>query len=57
MIHGANLSLGGHFAATVCGCGHSPLCRELRRLWRQGVVVCIAAGNEGRLVLETGEGA
>jgi subtilisin family serine protease len=25
-------------------------------LWRQGVVVCIAAGNEGHLVLDTADG-
>ncbi len=55
-IHGVNLSLGGSFDPMVYGCGHSPLCDELRRLWRQGVVVCIAAGNEGRLVLETSDG-
>jgi subtilisin family serine protease len=56
VIHGVNLSLGGPFDATVYACGHSPICRELRRLWRQGVVVCIAAGNEGRLVVETTQG-
>jgi subtilisin family serine protease len=48
VIHGVNLSLGGPFDPAVYGCGHSPLCRELRRLWRQGVLVVIAAGNEGR---------
>lgn len=53
VIHGINLSLGGYFDPSVYGCGHSPICRELRRLWRMGVVVCIAAGNEGRLIVET----
>lgn len=53
VIHGVNLSLGGPFDPTVYGTGFSPLCRELRRLWRMGVVVCIAAGNEGRLIIET----
>lgn len=52
MIHGINLSLGGSFDPSVFGCGHSPLCQELRRLWRQGVLVCLAAGNEGFLVIE-----
>ncbi|MDX2107103.1 MAG: S8 family peptidase [Candidatus Melainabacteria bacterium] len=47
VIQGVNLSLGGPFDSTVFACGHSPLCRELKRLWRQGVVVVIAAGNEG----------
>lgn len=56
VIHGVNLSLGGPFDATVYGCGHSPICRELRRLWRQGVVVCLAAGNEGRMTIQTSEG-
>ncbi len=53
VIHGVNLSLGGPFDPTVYGTGFSPLCRELRRLWRMGVVVCIAAGNEGRIVIDT----
>lgn len=53
VIHGVNLSLGGPFDQSVFGCGHSPLCRELRRLWRQGVVIVIAAGNEGFAVLQT----
>jgi subtilisin family serine protease len=57
VIHGVNLSLGGSFDPTVYGCGHSPICRELRRLWRQGVVVCIAAGNEGRILIETLDGS
>ncbi len=52
LIHGVNLSLGGSFDPSVYGCGHSPICRELRRLWRQGVVVCLAAGNEGLLKLD-----
>jgi subtilisin family serine protease len=56
VIHGVNLSLGGPFDPTVFGTGHSPLCKELRRLWRMGVVVCIAAGNEGRLIINTAEG-
>ncbi len=46
-IAGINLSLGGEFEQGVFGCGHTPLCDELRRLWRQGVVVVLAAGNEG----------
>jgi subtilisin family serine protease len=47
VVHGVNLSLGGYFDAESYGCGFTPLCNELRRLWRQGVVVVIAAGNEG----------
>ena len=56
-IDGINLSLGGPFDATVYGCGHSPICVELRRLWRQGVVVCVACGNEGQIQIETTDGA
>ena len=52
-IHGVNLSLGGNFDPSVYGCGHTPLCDELRRLWRQGVLVVLAAGNEGFAVLQT----
>lgn len=57
LIHGVNLSLGGNFDPSVYGCGHTPLCQELRRLWNQGVVVVLAAGNEGYALLlaETGE--
>ena len=57
VIHGVNLSLGGGFDPSVFGCGHTPLCQELRRLWRQGVLVVLAAGNEGYAVLETEDGA
>jgi subtilisin family serine protease len=56
VIHGVNLSLGGPFDEAVFACGFSPICRELRRLWRRGVVVCIAAGNEGRLIIDTADG-
>jgi subtilisin family serine protease len=53
VIQGVNLSLGGNFDPSVFGCGHTPLCQELRRLWHQGVLVCLAAGNEGYAVLAT----
>lgn len=56
VIHGVNLSLGGNFDPSVFGCGHTPLCQELRRLWRQGVLVCLAAGNEGYALLESQNG-
>lgn len=51
VIHGVNLSLGGNYERDAYGCGHTPVCTALRRLWRQGVVVVIAAGNEGTLDL------
>lgn len=56
VIHGVNLSLGGPFDAEVYGCGFSPLCRELRRLWRAGVLVCLAAGNEAQIKVQTDGG-
>lgn len=56
VIHGINLSLGGPFDFQSFGCGDSPICRELRRLWRQGVVVCIAAGNSGKVGLINSQG-
>ena len=55
-IHGLNLSLGGPFDTTVYGCGFSPVCQELRRLWRDGVLVVVACGNEGRLEVRTPDG-
>ncbi len=57
VIHGVNLSLGGPFDPQTYGCGHSPICRELRRLWRQGVLVVVAAGNAGFAELESSRGA
>jgi subtilisin family serine protease len=56
VIHGVNLSLGGYFDPTVFGCGHTPLCQELRRLWGQGVLVVLAAGNEGYAFLSSADG-
>ena len=56
VVHGVNLSLGGGFDPSVFGCGHTPLCQELRRLWRQGVLVVLAAGNEGYAVLKSEDG-
>ena len=55
-IAGLNLSLGGNFDPSVYGCGHTPLCNELRRLWNQGVFVCLAAGNDGYALLQAAHG-
>ena len=38
-IHGINLSLGHSFDAKWFACGHSPLCVEVNRLVKSGVVV------------------
>jgi hypothetical protein len=53
VVAGMNLSLGGPFDASVYGVGHSPLCQELRRLWRQGVLAVVACGNDGRVRVRT----
>ncbi len=55
-IHGLNLSLGGPYDSTVYGCGFTPICQELRRLWRSGVLVVVASGNEGQLEVQTTDG-
>ena len=55
-IQGVNLSLGGPFDPTVYGCGFSPICAELRRLWRDGVLAVVACGNEGLLQVSTPDG-
>jgi hypothetical protein len=47
VIHGVNLSLGGPYDVESYNCGFTPICRALRKLWQQGVLVVIAAGNEG----------
>ena len=46
-IHGVNLSVGYDFDPEWFACGQSPLCVEVDRLVRSGVVVVVAAGNTG----------
>ena len=55
-VHGLNLSLGGPYDSTVYGCGFTPICQELRRLWRSGMVVVVACGNEGQIDVQTSDG-
>jgi len=55
-IHGVNLSLGYDFNAKWFACGQSPVCVEVDRLVRSGVVVVIAAGNTGYGLLRSNEG-
>jgi len=47
LIHGVNLSVGYDFKPEWFACGQSPLCVEVDRLVRSGVVVVAAAGNTG----------
>jgi subtilisin family serine protease len=46
-IHGINMSLGYDFDPEWFACGQSPLCVEVDRMVRSGVVVVVAAGNTG----------
>jgi subtilisin family serine protease len=46
-VQGINLSVGYDYKADWFACGQSPLCVEVDRLVRSGVVVVVAAGNTG----------
>jgi subtilisin family serine protease len=46
-IHGVNLSVGYEFDPLWFACGESPLCVEVSRLVKSGVVIVVAAGNTG----------
>ena len=46
-VHGVNMSVGYDFEPKWFACGQSPLCVEVDRLVRAGVVVVVAAGNTG----------
>lgn len=47
VVHGVNLSVGYGFDPEWFACGQSPLCVEVDRLVKSGVVVVVAAGNTG----------
>jgi serine protease AprX len=47
LVHGVNLSVGYDFQPEWFACGQSPLCVEVNRLVKSGVVVVVAAGNSG----------
>jgi subtilisin family serine protease len=53
-VQGVNLSVGYEFDAEMFACGQSPLCTEVNRLVRAGVVVVTAAGNTGYSSLSAG---
>ncbi len=46
-VHGVNLSVGYPFDPSWFAAGLTPICREVDRLVRSGVVVVVAAGNTG----------
>ncbi|PWW25061.1 subtilase family protein [Geodermatophilus normandii] len=47
VVHGVNVSVGHPFDPTWFATGLTPVCREVDRLVRSGVVVVVAAGNSG----------
>jgi serine protease AprX len=53
IVHGVNLSVGYPFDAEWFACGQSPLCVEIDRLVKSGVVVVTAAGNSGYGIVST----
>jgi subtilisin family serine protease len=48
LIHGVNLSLGHELDLSWQAAASTPMAREVDRLVRNGVVVVVAAGNDGR---------
>ena len=57
LIHGVNMSVGYNFEPEWFACGQSPLCVEVDRLVKTGVVVVVAAGNTGYGSLKSTIGA
>lgn len=55
-IHGLNLSVGYDFDPNTYAAGQSPLCAEVNRLVRSGVMVVVAAGNGGYGQVQTSDG-
>lgn len=53
LIHGVNMSLGGPVPVGSYGCGYSPECQEANMLVESGVIVCVAASNDGYKTLAT----
>ena len=53
LIHGVNISLGYTFEPEWFACGQSPICVEIDRLVKSGVVVVVAAGNTGYGTVKT----
>lgn len=57
LIQGVNMSVGYNFEPEWFACGQSPLCVEVDRLVKSGVVVVVAAGNTGYGTLKSTSGA
>lgn len=56
LVHGVNMSLGYDFDPRWFACGQSPICVEVNRLVRSGVVVVVSAGNGGYSAIVTAQG-
>lgn len=56
-VDGINMSLGHRFEPEWFACGQSPLCVEIDRLVKSGVVVVVAAGNTGYGFFESSSNA
>ncbi|MCC6770257.1 MAG: S8 family peptidase [Gemmatimonadaceae bacterium] len=55
LVHGVNMSVGYSFDPRWFACGQSPICAEVNRLVRSGVVVVVSAGNDGYSSYITGD--
>lgn len=55
-VHGVNISIGYPFDAEWFAAGQSAICVAVNRLVRTGVVVVVAAGNEGSVEMQLGDG-
>jgi hypothetical protein len=53
LIHGVMISMGSDYDPQRFACGLSPLCVEVERLVRSGVVVVASAGNSGYGMTQT----
>jgi len=51
VIHGVNISLGSMPEVGSYGVGWTPICQEANRLMFSGVIVCVAAGNDGYKII------
>lgn len=54
LVHGVNISAGYWSDPKWYGCGQTPLCVEVDRLVRSGVIVVAAAGNSGQIFTALG---
>ncbi len=56
VVQGVNISAGYPFDAQWYACGQTPICAEVDRLVRSGVVVVAAAGNTGHVTTAVNTG-